>query len=84
MSYKINHSIDWLQTVSGFEVVSDYVTHADHYTRHPGIEERIKRLTKIVGLISDKAGINLLEIIESSDLECKYEFVLGSTESNDE
>jgi len=80
MSYKIIGSVSWWQQeVSGSEIVSDYVTHEDedyyNYNGRPGIEEQIKRLTKIVGLISDKVGINLLEIIDQSELEGKYEFV---------
>jgi hypothetical protein len=59
----------------GAHVVSNYIYHSDFYSGTPGIETQLTRLIHLVGLISDKAGINLLEIIDKHSLDGVYEFI---------
>ena len=73
MSYKITYghtSASFNRT--GDDVVKDYLDHSLPYYSAPGIEEKIERLATLVGLISDKLGINLLEIIEVDQVHVGY------------
>jgi hypothetical protein len=72
--YKITYG-DLQLGRGGEEVVRDYVTHSDFHQPAPGIEQRLDRLVLLVGRLSDKLGVNLLEVIDKYDLQETYTHV---------
>jgi hypothetical protein len=65
----------------GDDIVKDHIDHRVRYTnsRGVGIEANVDRLATLVGKISDKLGINLLELIDSDELDGRYEYVQERT-----
>jgi hypothetical protein len=72
---------DWGH-VSNEAVIHDFMTkNRDYRYATPGIEEQMDRLRLIVGMIADAANIDLSSLIDSHDLEHKYE-VSNSTNTD--
>jgi len=82
--YKITYSDITHGTVTftryGADVVQDHISHQDSYQPKPGVEGQLQRLADLVGTISDKMGINLLEIIDQYNLQEKYTYVKDGEE----
>lgn len=71
--YKIVYK-GWNSSESGANVIKDFVNHTDFYDRAgPHTERSINRLIDLLGRISDKLDINLLEIIEKHELDLDFQ-----------
>jgi ABC-type taurine transport system substrate-binding protein len=74
--YKITYpNSAWEQSASGADIVQDYITHSRSWEKAPCLEEQVQRLAQLVGVISDKLGINLLEVIDRGAVDKPYTHV---------
>jgi hypothetical protein len=54
---------------NGGDIIKSYICRPNHHGNHPGIEEKLNRLIDAVGMITDHAGVNLLEVFHETDLQ---------------